>query len=664
MGSTVTDRISGLSTSVAVKAPVEATTTGNIALSGLGVQANGTWAASLTAGDRILVKDQTDKKENGIYTAFASEWRRAKDFDGYRDAVKGTTVSLADSGDRYRVTTENPVNIGVSEIEFAPHPDDFRTIYVGSVAELSTIPDPTDGQAAIVTGLTGIFVYDSGLEVWSRKPEYYNNSTSGLSAVNQQEAIDELSAAQSKDATIQQSSGDLLEKLLSSAQVRGMYVRPTGGGVSVGVGMNKELDSVVEYNFVYDDDNMLLLRGVYSGKEDDTKQSVEPTLSGTFNSGSAPATYTSNPGDSFSFSFTGSELYFQHPEDDRGGLWKFTLSNGWTRNISTWSSGTAPSSDIVRDLVFDNLPHGEYQCVAEFLGDDPINAPSGGAGTARGWITYQAGNANQRAIHTSSVKQINESTRLPIVSQNSIPDFAILAKPEGAIYGAEWVPEHGGVAGVASSLIYRLQVDGDSITTNPGDLSSLSEFRLCHDVKIQHKFSATNPNGSDGEMWAHTITHSISLARPWLNIKNRIVVSQNTEVSVGYFGMLPSDSGNVSRLLLNDETEFSPVPADGSESSFGVGVTSAIFAGQFSLSPSNYHAAAGRVSSIREAGSLGRDIEPEEIGRITFRADGVTKVYWTFAENVTLLSGKVYTCSHDILGVSGIRSPELDMRSI
>ena len=90
MGSTVTDRITGLSTSVAVKAPVDAITSGNIALSGLSVQAGGVWVTDLTAGYRVLVKDQADPKENGIYTAFTSEWRRAKDFDGYRDVVKGS----------------------------------------------------------------------------------------------------------------------------------------------------------------------------------------------------------------------------------------------------------------------------------------------------------------------------------------------------------------------------------------------------------------------------------------------------------------------------------------------------------------------------------------------------------------------------------------------
>ena len=40
------------------KQSVRYTTTGNINLSGLATQAGGDWPAALTAGDRVLVKDQ------------------------------------------------------------------------------------------------------------------------------------------------------------------------------------------------------------------------------------------------------------------------------------------------------------------------------------------------------------------------------------------------------------------------------------------------------------------------------------------------------------------------------------------------------------------------------------------------------------------------------
>ena len=60
-------------------------TTNNITLSGLGTQAGGDWVSSLTAGDRILVKSQTNSAENGIYLASASGWTRSLDMNTWSE---------------------------------------------------------------------------------------------------------------------------------------------------------------------------------------------------------------------------------------------------------------------------------------------------------------------------------------------------------------------------------------------------------------------------------------------------------------------------------------------------------------------------------------------------------------------------------------------------
>ena len=74
-----------------VKAAVIATTTGNITLSGLATQANGDWASSLTAGDRVLVKNQTASQNNGIYVADSSAWTRATDADTWNELISAFT---------------------------------------------------------------------------------------------------------------------------------------------------------------------------------------------------------------------------------------------------------------------------------------------------------------------------------------------------------------------------------------------------------------------------------------------------------------------------------------------------------------------------------------------------------------------------------------------
>lgn len=118
MSSTSTSRIDGLSTSVAVKAPVHAVATTNITLSGLQTVGGVVLDGSMLY--RVLLPEQTNPVENGIWDASTGSWTRAKDFDGSRDIVKGTLVpkSTGSGGAFYRVTTANPIVIGTSEIEF------------------------------------------------------------------------------------------------------------------------------------------------------------------------------------------------------------------------------------------------------------------------------------------------------------------------------------------------------------------------------------------------------------------------------------------------------------------------------------------------------------------------------------------------------------------
>ena len=140
MSSNLTDRINGVLSSLAAKAPCLYATTANITLSGLGTRAGGTWASALTAGNRILVMNQTDATENGIYDADSSDWSRSKDFDGNRDVTQGTRVAVVNNGNVYELTTANPITIGTSSITF----DNTSAISYGLTdAEVSAGVTPT-----------------------------------------------------------------------------------------------------------------------------------------------------------------------------------------------------------------------------------------------------------------------------------------------------------------------------------------------------------------------------------------------------------------------------------------------------------------------------------------------------------------------------------------
>ncbi|MES0091002.1 hypothetical protein [Mesorhizobium sp. M0030] len=118
MATTSVDQVTGYGETVAYKAPCRLATTGNITLSGLQLIDGSVTAAD----DRVLVKDQTDGRENGIYIASSGLWQRARDLDSNRDVTKGTRVSVTDGavniGTVWLVSTSNPIVVGTSVLAF------------------------------------------------------------------------------------------------------------------------------------------------------------------------------------------------------------------------------------------------------------------------------------------------------------------------------------------------------------------------------------------------------------------------------------------------------------------------------------------------------------------------------------------------------------------
>jgi hypothetical protein len=105
-----------------VKASCVYATTGNITLSGLAVQANGDWTSTLTAGDRILVKSQTNQAQNGIYVASGSSWSRSSDMDVWSEVPGAFTfiedgATLASTG--WVTTAARVGTIGVTNMPWS-----------------------------------------------------------------------------------------------------------------------------------------------------------------------------------------------------------------------------------------------------------------------------------------------------------------------------------------------------------------------------------------------------------------------------------------------------------------------------------------------------------------------------------------------------------------
>lgn len=134
---TIIDRFEGIQSTKATKAPVRVKTTANITLSGM--QTIDT--VVLDEDDpnlRVLVANQTDATQNGIYDAKVGLWSRAKDFDSNGDFVKGTLfyVQEGTQAGRWWVSSSDPIVLGEDDITFDTVSD--STLVIDSLTSEST----------------------------------------------------------------------------------------------------------------------------------------------------------------------------------------------------------------------------------------------------------------------------------------------------------------------------------------------------------------------------------------------------------------------------------------------------------------------------------------------------------------------------------------------
>ena len=110
--------VDGARSGLDVKESVRAATTGNITLS----NTQTIDGVALSNGDRVLVKDQTNAVQNGIYIVSSGAWVRAEDADEPNEVTAGLFVfvesgtSNADSG--FVLTTDSPLTVGTDALSF------------------------------------------------------------------------------------------------------------------------------------------------------------------------------------------------------------------------------------------------------------------------------------------------------------------------------------------------------------------------------------------------------------------------------------------------------------------------------------------------------------------------------------------------------------------
>ena len=463
----------------------------------------------------------------------------------------------------------------------------------------------------------------------------------------------EVTTQLAQNTQLNNQGGSFVEKTKNLMNVKGMYARKiSADSFGIGIGLNDFLNTVIEYKFDRNTDGLFLLRGVFTGEQSAPVYSYPLiTLNGSFVvASSGGSTYTRTPEDSFIFEFTGTKLEFGYRAENRGGVWEFELSKPPINQVARLSTyATTPSYPTT--TIFENLPYDTYQVKATFKGDDPINPPS--SSPSRGYLNYNPNDLETywsvRSMKQMKVNLINDSTKRELVSKDSIPDFAIRAKAKGATYDNVWVPKHSTVGGVSTSVTHKIVLDGTiyAIDNVPTDGIEIKHFFLTH------RFNAENPNGG-GTMWVHYLTHTITEKSPFVEINNRIEVSQDLEIQNMYFGMLPVNNLMVSRLTLNNGFEYNkPFPT--SSQFLNANVSSFMYAGSYEAGRG--HAAAIDNISYSEAVGLNERNDYSDSSNLSFTDAGINKAYFSVMRNSEVKTGDVFSNTHRIIVIGGLHFP-------
>jgi len=191
-----------------IKASCLYTTTNNITLTGLSTQAGGDWPSALTAGDRILVKNQTSQAQNGIYAASASGWTRTADMNNWSEVPGAFTfieagTSLLNTG--WVTTAASTGTIGVTAMPW--------TQFSGA------------GTYSAGTGLSLIGTTFSIANTGVSAASYGGASQTLTATVNAQGQLTALAATSIAVAANQITSGTI-----DTARISGAYTGITGVG--------------------------------------------------------------------------------------------------------------------------------------------------------------------------------------------------------------------------------------------------------------------------------------------------------------------------------------------------------------------------------------------------------------------------------------------------
>ncbi len=143
------------------KDSVKVGTTANITLSGTQT-IDGT---AVVVNDRVLVKDQTDPTQNGIYQVSNATWNRASDMDfpnEFYNATVWVEQGTAQSDTAWVMTTNQPITIGTSPITWVQFSGGAMPVAGAGLVKTGNTYDVVAADASIVVAADSVAVGYAG----------------------------------------------------------------------------------------------------------------------------------------------------------------------------------------------------------------------------------------------------------------------------------------------------------------------------------------------------------------------------------------------------------------------------------------------------------------------------------------------------------------------
>lgn len=152
----VADQIQASIYGLDLKNSVRAASTGNVTLTAPGTAIDG---VTLAVNDRILLKNQTAPKENGIYvwTASGATLTRSADANNAANVTSQLAVSVAEGtankNTTWKLNTPDPLTLGTTDLVFELHSTSYYATPSNANKFMPAVVTVNDGDLACNTGV-------------------------------------------------------------------------------------------------------------------------------------------------------------------------------------------------------------------------------------------------------------------------------------------------------------------------------------------------------------------------------------------------------------------------------------------------------------------------------------------------------------------------------